>query len=490
MDELEEALYALGHAMSVLYVDGATAAPKESWKGRGKTLAYLSELEYRKMVSDEVGEVLHTLLETKNPLDSKVRRRAELLKESYDDMHIMPMDEYVAFQELLNEADAVWHEAKEKSDYALFAPILEKLIDYEKRFATRKNPDKAPYDVLLDSYEKGASMASLDPFFKVIREDLSPLIARIAGMQGPDDSFLRQPFPIEKQRLLSHRVMEMEGINFERCTLGETEHPFTDGMNKWDCRITTHYHEDDVMSNLFSVIHEGGHALYDMGSEDDLEFTCLAGGVSMGVHESQSRFYENLICRSEAFCKALLPEMRKIFPEQMKNVTPEMFYRAINTAKPSLIRTEADELTYPIHVMIRYEIEKKIFAGEVTVKDLPALWNKMYKDYLGVDVPDDRHGILQDSHWSGASFGYFPSYALGSAYGVQMLQQMKKDLDVDAIAAAGDLRPITAWLHERIHRFGSLKRAEEVLADAMGGPLDPKAYTGYLIEKFTRLYVL
>ena len=490
LNETQKALYALNHAMSILYVDGDTAAPRESYKGRGMAMGYLSELLYRQTVNDETGEVLQTILDNRDQCDALTVRQAELIKEEYDNMHVMPMEEFVAFEQLTNEAVAVWHEAKEKSDYALFAPYLEKMIDYERRYAARKNPDKAPYDVLLDQYEKGISMAQLDPFFKTLRDELSPVIKEISLCKQPDYPFMKALYPAEQQKKFSLKLMEMEGIDPNRCTIGETEHPFTDSVNKWDVRITTHYHEDNVFSSMFSVIHEGGHALYELGVGDEYQFTAINGGATMGLHESQSRFYENLICRSRPFCGALLPVMKDIWPEQMKDVTTDQLYAAINAAGPSLIRTEADELTYPLHVMICYEIEKLMISGEAKVSELPEIWNQMYKKYLGVDVPNDREGILQDSHWSGASFGYFPSYALGSAYGVQMLRKMEKDIDVWGIAGTGDLRPITAWLGDRIHKYGKFLKPQELLLNAMGEPLDAHVYTDYLVKKYSDLYHL
>ncbi len=354
LNEIEKASYALNHAQSVLYVDGDTVAPKNSWKGRGKALAYLGELTYRQLVNPETGEILETILQHKNETDEVTFRRAEVMKESYDDLHVLPIEEYVAWQELTNEAGAVWHDAKEQSDWNMFAPYLEKLLASRRRYAALKAPDKKPYDVLLDEFEKGASMESLDPFFRALREDLSPVIREIAAREKPVPAFMKSPWPVTQQRLFSEKVMALEGIDPLNCTLGETEHPFTDGMNKWDVRITTHYHEEDPFSSLYSVIHEGGHALYELDIADDLQFTCLATGATMGIHESQSRFYENIIGRSRAFCAPLLKIMREVFPDQVKGITEEDLYSAINLSKPSLIRTEADELTYSLHVMIRY----------------------------------------------------------------------------------------------------------------------------------------
>ena len=490
LNGIEKALYALNHAQSVLYTDGDTVAPKNSWKGRGMALAYLGELVYRQMVNPETGEVLETILQHPGETDEITFRRAEVMKESYDDLHVLPMEEYIAWQELTNEASAVWHDAKEKSDWNLFAPYLEKLIAARRRYAALKAPDKPAYDVLLDEYEKGATMESLDPFFRTLREELSPVILEVAAREKPVPAFMKGPWPVDRQRLFSEKVMALEGIDPLNCTLGETEHPFTNNTNKWDVRITTHYYEEDPFFSMYSVIHEGGHALYELDVQDDLQFTCLSGGVTMGVHESQSRFYENLIGRSRAFCTPLLKIMKEIFPEQMQGVTEEELYSAVNLSKPSLIRTEADELTYSLHVMIRYELEKAMIAGDLKVGDIPGEWNRLYREVLGVDVPDDRRGALQDSHWSFGGIGYFPSYALGSAYGVQMLRQMEKDLDVWGTVEKGDLQPVTAWLTDRIHRYGSLKKPQVLLPAAMGGPLDASVYTAYLKQKYGELYGL
>ncbi|MBR3333315.1 MAG: carboxypeptidase M32 [Clostridia bacterium] len=490
LNELEKASYALGHAQSILYTDGDTVAPKNSWKGRGKAMAYLSELTYKQLVNPETGDILETILQHKDEADEVTFRRAEIMKESYDELHVLPMEEYVAYQELVNESMSVWRDAKEQSDWNLFAPFLEKLVAARRRFAALKAPDRPAYDVLLDLYEKDAATAELDPFFRALREDLSPVIKEVAAREKPVPAFMKGPWPVEKQRAFSLKIMALEGIDPLCCTLGETEHPFTSGTNKWDVRITTHYYENDPFASLYSVIHEGGHALYEMDVRDDLQFTCLADGVTMGVHESQSRFYENLIGRSRAFCAPLLKAMKEVFPEQMHGVTEEELYSAINLSKPSLIRTEADELTYSLHVMIRYELEKAMIGGDLKVADIPGEWNRLYKEVLGVDVPDDRRGCLQDSHWSFGGMGYFPSYALGSAYGVQMLREMEKDVDVWTTVARGDLSPVTAWLTEKVHQYGHLKKPCDLLPAAMGGPLDATVYTSYLKKKFSELYKL
>ena len=490
LKELETTLHAYRHAMGVLTYDGETVAPRNSAAGRGDTLALLSGVEHDLMTRPATKALLGELEAQKDALSHTDRRRVELLREESDDLTLVPAKEYMDYQSLLANAQAVWHDAKLSSDYAAFAPYLEKIIAYNRRFAERKNAQMKPYDALLDTYEKGARMETLDPFFRLLQTELTPLILEIGKRPAPDTSFLRQSFPIAQQRVFSERLMDIMGISRDDCAIGETEHPFTDGYNKHDVRITTHYFEGEVLSNMYSVIHEGGHALYELGSGDALEGTVLAGGATMGIHESQSRFYENIIGRSLPFCRAVLPVMQELFPAQLAGVTPEALYRAVNLAQPSLIRTEADELTYGLHVMVRYELEKGMISGELSVKDLPGEWNKRMKEALGVEVPDHRRGVLQDSHWSGGLVGYFPSYALGSAYGVQMLEQMQKTVDVWGSVERGDLRPVTEWLRERIHRHGCLLTPAELLQSAMQAPFDPSRYTEYLKKKFSALYAL
>ncbi|MBQ9307322.1 MAG: carboxypeptidase M32 [Clostridia bacterium] len=486
----DEKRYAIQHALAILSCDGQTAAPRQSWKGRAKTMGYLSGLDYEAISDPALPEAIDTVLQAKEQADPVLYRLAELFHDDLEDMLLFSKEEYVANSEMLTEAQTVWHEAKEKSDYALFAPYLEKIIAYCRTLGSRKDPSRAPYDVLLDTFEKGACMKDLDVFFGLLRDELTPVIQAVASKPQPESAFLHADYPLHLQRVFSDRLMAMMGIDRECCSIAETEHPFTDGVNKWDVRITTNYHADDPVSSLYSVIHEGGHALYELGVDDALQFTRLAGGSSMGIHESQSRFYENLIGRSRPFSAAVFEVARELFPEQLRAVTAEDWYRAINIATPSLVRTEADELTYPMHVLIRYEIEKQMMAGSVTVSELPEIWNSLYEKYLGIRPKCDREGILQDSHWSGAAIGYVPSYALGSAYGVQMLHNMEKEVDVWGSAEKGDLTPVTAWLRERIHRFGQLKKPAELLVSAGVAPFDPKVYVQYLKEKFTDLYAL
>ena len=489
LQELQKKLYAFSAAQSSLYLDGVTVAPRDTSAGRGVALGVLAGEQHKTLSDPQVGEMLEVLSAAGEQLTPAQRRQVELLTREYRQLSRIPAQEYMEYAMLVNEASDVWHRAKETNDFPLFAPLLEKLVDYNRRFAGYYDPNKTPYDALLNEYERGITMAELDKFFAAVRDKLVPLIHAIGEKEQPDVSFLHRHYPVEAQRKFSDYLMEVLGLDRAHCGIGETEHPFTLGFNTQDVRITTHYLEEDVASSMYSVIHEGGHAMYELNVEPEYDYTCLTGGASMGIHESQSRFYENLIGRSLPFVQAIFPKMQELFPQQLADVTAEQMYRAVNMAQPSLIRTEADELTYCLHVMVRYEMEKQLIGGTLEVKDVPGEWNRLYKEYLGVDVPDDTHGCLQDSHWSGGMIGYFPSYALGSAYGAQMLRNMEQDVDVWGSVARGDLAPVTGWLKDKVHRHGRMLDPAQLVAEACG-TFDPTVYTDYLTEKYSKLYNL
>jgi len=488
---LQQKTSAYDHACSLIYYDGATTAPKGTAKNREQTLAILSEEMYILSTGREAVELLEFLDANRGALEQRERRQVELLLKDIRMMQKIPMEEYIEIQRLLVQADDIWHRAKETSDFALFEPVLEKIFAAQKKVAGYCAPEKDPYDFWLDRFEEGLTKEKCEAFFDTLRAHIVPLLARVQARPQLANDMLHGSFPADQQAALSRRLMQILGLDTEHVGLATTEHPFTTSLGShFDTRITTHYYEEDFSYSMFSVIHEGGHALYDTGSGDDLAYTALDGGVSMGIHESQSRLYENLLGRSRAFCEYLFPILQEAFPAEMRGYTAEDLYRAVNRAEPSLIRTEADELTYCLHVMIRYELEKRIFAGELEVHDLPGEWNRLYREYLGVDVPDDRRGVLQDSHWSGGSVGYFPSYALGSAYGVQFLKRMRETVDVDGCLRRGNFAPINAWLREQIWQYGSLYKPSELFRMAAGAEFDPTAYTDYLEKKYADLYGL
>lgn len=488
---LQKRLKNYNYAMGVIGVDGDTAAPAGSYIERGEVLGMLTEAYLGIYLSEETERLLENLEQMKDELDPVTRKEYEHFSKSFYKEKKIPAEEQVAFSTLVNDAGAVWHQAKEESNFELFRPYLEKLVETQKRFAAYYDPDKAPYDVWLDEFEPGMNMEKTDAFFDAIREPLIALVKKVSESEVKiDTSFLHKNYPKEAQAKWSDYLMEVLQMDKRYSSLGETEHPFTAGFSKHDVRITTHYYEDNVASSMFSVLHEGGHGIYELGTGDDIKDGCLSGGTSSAVHESQSRFFENYIGRSREFISAIYPKMQEMFPEQLKDVTAEQMYLAVNEAKPSLIRTEADELTYALHVLIRYEIEKKLMAGEVEVKELPDLWNRMYQEYLGVEVPDDKHGVLQDSHWSGGMFGYFPTYAIGSAYGAQLLAKMKETVDVETCSSKADLGPVKAWLGARIHEKGWMLDPEDVIKECTGQEFDPQYFIDYLTKKYSEIYQL
>lgn len=488
---LQAKLSAYGHAMALIYYDGATTAPKGTAANRGQTLSVLSEESYLLSTSEQTVDLLEFLDAHKDELSPADARAVEISIKDIREMKKIPLNEYVEYEQLLVEADDVWHRAKEESDFELFRPVLERIFDTQKRFASYCAPEKHPYNYCLNNYENGLTMDKCDEFFSALKSRLVPLIKAISEKEQLSDSCINGHFSALEQEKFSYELMKTIGVDLDHCGLGTTEHPFTTSLGSHhDVRITTNYNEGNLASSMFSVIHEGGHALYDMNSADELAYTVLDGGVSMGIHESQSRFYENLLGRSRSFIKYIFPKMKECFPSQMEGYTSEDVYRAINLVTPSLIRTEADEVTYCLHVMIRYELEKAIMSGELEVKNLPSEWNRLYKEYLGVDVPSDKKGVLQDSHWSGGNIGYFPSYALGSAYGAQLLRKMKETVDVEKCLESGDFEPINAWNRENIWKHGCLYKPNELLTRALGEEFDPFVYTDYLEKKYSELYGL
>ena len=485
----QSALRALGHASAVLFIDGETAAPIGSAPFRSKTLGELSRMQYELTTDPQAVSALEYLYETRDTLDKITVRHISELYRTLDMTRKIPKDEAVGFDILVSEASAVWHEAKENDDFALFEPYLEKIFSGMMKRAEYFDKNKDPYDVTMDLFERGLTKDRCDAYFGELKARITPLIAKVSACPQPDDLGISGLFSIPEQDKISKFCMNLMKIDPKYCTLGETEHPFTANVNKYDVRITTHYYEDNFLSSLYSVIHEGGHALYELNVGDELVDTCLASGVSMAIHESQSRFYENYIGRSREFTSLLLDYLNVEFPGRLGKVSSDEFYRIINKSAPSLIRTEADELTYSMHVMIRYELEKQIFDGKISVHDLPREWNRLYGEYLGVEVPSNRLGVLQDSHWSGANIGYFPSYSIGSAYGAQYLELMKKEFDPYKCVSDGDFTKINAWLSDKIWRHGCMTDPVDLFASVCGD-FKPSVYADYLEKKFAALYSL
>ncbi|MGO4111256.1 carboxypeptidase M32 [Paenibacillus sp. YAF4_2] len=480
-------------ALGLLYWDLRTGAPRKGMDTRSEVIGVLSGDMFKLSTSPELGEYLNELEQpaAQEQLSDIERKLVSETRKDYDRSVKIPPKLYQEYVVLSSQAESKWEEAKANNDYASFQPYLEKVIDYTQQFIDLWGPKATRYDTLLDQYEPGMTTAELDRVFGGLREQLVPLASAIAASpHQPDTSFLGQKYDKQAQKGFSLFILNQMGYNFEAGRLDESVHPFATGLNPGDVRITTRYLEDDVTSALFGTIHEGGHALYEQNLMPELIGTTLCTGTSMGIHESQSRFWENVIGRSKPFWEQYFGQLQEKFPGQL-DVSVEEFYRGINVVEPSLIRIEADELTYNLHIIIRYEIEKMIFNEGAKAADLPQIWNDKYKEYLGIEPPSNAEGVLQDVHWSGGAFGYFPSYSLGNMYAAQIADTMERELDgFWNLVGRGELLPIKEWLTERIYKFGKLKSPSELIQDVTGKPLDPQHLVTYLERKYKDIYKL
>ena len=477
-------------AINMLYYDSVTAMPSGGAGVRATTMGVLNEASYQLKTDPAYQQTLQALYEQKDLLDFQTRREVEEQMYSLKQTTVIPKDEYVAFRVCISNAQQAWTEAKRKNDFALFQPWLEKIFDYKKKYSSLVSlPGAHPYDACLGEHERGISVKQLDPMFANIKSKILPLIQEIThSAYQPREDFLYRSYPIHLQKLLSERLMDYQLYDPKRRAIAETEHPFTIEFSRNDVRITTHYYENNFTSSMFTVMHETGHALYKQNWDESLLHSPLSMVASQGINESQSRFWENMVAHSHAFAEFILPDLKQLFPTQLLGVTTDEFYEAVNCVHPSLIRTRADELTYSLHIMIRYEIEKAVMAGELSVAEMPAVWNRLYKEYLGVEVPDDAHGVLQDVHWSNGYVGGFISYAMGNAYSAQIAAGMRRDLDLDGLIATGQTRPILNWLVEHVHRYGQELTAAEVIQKCGFEAFDPSYYVNYLQKKFSDIY--
>lgn len=486
---LEQAM-AYQTALILLEWDNETLAPEAAGPYTAKVQGTLSAA-YQRILTDEHVKSLIRECRQEEGLTEVQKAIVREAWEEAEELDCIPPEEYRAYQELTAEAARIWSKAKKNQDFDAFAPTLEKIISYQKKFASyRAGEGQKLYDVMLDHFEKGFHMEQLDQFFGELKKELVPLLHRVmeSGVELPDD-FLTGDYAEEKQQELAEYLAEYVGFDFTKGVMAVSAHPFTTNLHNHDVRITTHY-TDRLDSSLFSVIHESGHGIYEMGIGDDLTQTLAGQGASMGMHESQSRFFENMIGRNEAFWIPVYPKLQQLFPDQLGNVGRDQFVKAVNKVQPGLIRTEADELTYSLHVLVRYELEKQLIEEDLDVKKLPKLWADKYEEYLGIRPENAAEGVLQDIHWSQGSFGYFPSYALGSAFAAQIHAHMARVMDFDGLLAEGKLAVIREYLREHIHRYGKLKTSRELIKDMTGEDFSPKYYVEYLKEKYSRLYGL
>ena len=486
-NETIEKIQAYVLVLSTTDFDRLTIAPLKGNDYRNKMLSIIEgELYSIQTNPDYVDAVLYL---SKLDLGKERNRDIYLAKKSLEDIIKFTKEEVMQFSLAQMQGNDAWSKAKAEDKYRIFEPKLLKLIEISKYRCQKRNKNKKPYNILLDDYEEGMDIKQYDQFFSLIKKELIPLIKKINKKKDYiDDSFLYKYYPKDKQELFLKKIMKYINFDPSWSYMGVSEHPFTNGFSRNDVRVTTAYDEYNISSAIFSLIHECGHGFYEHQVSSKYDDSVFLRYMSSGMHESQSRFFENYLARRKSFFKLLYPELQKLFAGNLKDVSLDDFIKAINVSKCSLIRTDADELTYPIHILIRYEIEKDIFDNKIDLKNLNKVWNKKYKDYLGIDVPDDRSGILQDIHWSGASFGYFPTYALGSAIGAQLLNKMNKDLDIDDLLSKGKFKVITDYLKNNVQKYGALYDYNAILKLATGETFKPKYYISYLKKKYSKLY--
>ena len=480
-------IIALHYVNFVIDWDMQTDAAENSILANSQQSAVLSEMSYSLTTDAEYERSVGVLYEHRDELDETLRHEIEVVYRDIANTKKIPIEEYVAYSELTSQAYPMYVRAKNENNFELFRPYLEKIVEFCRKQTVWLATDKLKgYDVLLDMYEPHYNQAKYDKFFKVLRKKLVPFVRRKTKKPVKVPKWAEQLFDVNKQRVFCEYIRDVMCFDKSRGIMKESEHPFTTGFGTDDVRITTHYYENHLEYAIFSAIHEGGHAIYEQQCDPSLNGTFCTGGASLGLHESQSRFYENIIGRSRAFWEVHFPKLQEIFAPKLNKVTVDQFVKYINATQASFVRTEADELTYPLHIMLRYEIEQKVIAGELEVKDLPKYWNEKFTEYFGITPPTDTLGVLQDVHWAYGNFGYFPTYALGSAIAAQLYHYMNKDFDVEASLSDGTTKRINEWLREHIHKYGASKYPDEILRLATGEDFNPDYYVDYLIKKYSK----
>ena len=481
-------------AVALMQWDLRTGAPRKGAEFRSETIGMLDTEMFKLQISDEMGNYLEyfTKPEIAEQLDEMDLKIVKDCKNDFDRNKLIPAEKFQEYSVLTAHSQTLWEDAKETSDFAGFEPYLSKIVAMKQEFIDYWGVKGTRYDTLIDMYEPDMTVEKLDKLFNQLRSRLVPLVEKIhASEYQPDNEFLKQIYEIDQQEKFGLFILEQMGYDFEAGRQDESVHPFATGLNIGDVRITTHYLQDDVTSAIFSSLHEGGHALYEQNIDAKLGGTPLAEGTSMGIHESQSRLWENMIGRSRSFWERYYGDLQQHFGPQLQGVSVDEFYRAINRVENSLIRIEADELTYNLHIIIRYEIEQMLFNEGLSVKDLPEVWNAKYQEYLGVTPPNDGLGVLQDVHWSGGDFGYFASYSLGNMYAAQFLHTIRKELpQYDEWIAEGNLVPIKEWLTTKIYKYGKSLTPTEILLQVTGEELNPDYLADYLEEKYKEIYKL
>lgn len=481
----------LDAAAAVLEWDQETYMPGGAATARAHQIATLRTLSHEYFTSDDVGTLLDKLEPATVDLDpaSTEASLIRVARRDFERARKLPASLVKAMAEAVSHAKNAWREARETDTYATFAPHLTRLIDLNVQKAEALGYAGQRYDALLDEYEPGMTTATIETVFDDLRERLVPIVQAIAARPAPEDGFLYQSYDTQKQWDFGMAVLRDLGYDFDRGRQDLSAHPFTTSFSINDVRLTTRVAEHFFPTALFGTIHEAGHGLYEQGIDPGLDRTPLADGTSLGMHESQSRLWENMVGRSRPFWQHYYPKLQQLFPTPLTNVSLDAFYRGINKVAPSLIRVEADEVTYNLHIMLRFELEKDMIEGRVSVDDLPDLWNTRMEQYLGLRPDTNADGVLQDIHWSLGALGYFPTYALGNLMSAQLFDQAHDDLpDLDNQIAAGQFEPLLHWLRTHIHQHGRRVEALDLLRQVTGEGLSAVPWLNYIREKYSAIY--
>ena len=473
--------------------DQQTYMPRGGAEARGYQSATIGKIAHEKFISEEVGKLLDELSQAAADLDpdSDERRLIKVTRRLYDKEVKVPTEWVMEFAQVTTAAHQAWGEARAENNFSKFQPFLEKVVDLRRRYAEIFAPYDHIYDPLLDDFEPGLKTADVKAIFDILRPQQVELIKAIQSVPQVDNSFLHQKFDEQKQWDFGVEVITKFGFDWNRGRQDKALHPFTTGFSINDVRITTRVNPDYLNMALFGTMHETGHALYDLGSDQKYERSPLAGGASLAIHESQSRMWENLVGRSLPFWEYFYPRLQEFFPSQLGNISLDMFYKGINRVEPSLIRVEADEATYNLHIMLRLEIEIALMEGTLAVKDLPEAWNSRMREYLGLTPPNDAQGVLQDIHWSAWMIGYFSTYALGNLVSAQLWERINQDIpDLPEQIRQGKFDSLLGWLRENIHRHGAKYEPQELVQCVTGSKIDPAPYIHYLKAKLGKVYGL
>lgn len=487
---LKEKLYtinALSAAGAMMEWDQQCFMPEGGAEARGEHTSILGRLAHESLASDETARLIENATKDLEP-GSEDEALVRVTKRDYDLATKVPSWLVAEQLKLGARGYEVWAKARKANDFKSFAPILEQVTELCQKQAEYLGYKDDIYDALLDIYEEGATKRDVDKMFSEVRQPLVDLVKDISSNGRPiDDNFLTGEWPVADQRAFTERIAKAVGFDFNRGRQDTAHHPFCTGWSVTDIRLTTRF-KPQLSSGIFSTLHEAGHGMYEQGSPLAWDRTPLAGGVSLGIHESQSRFWENIVGRSKEFWSFFLPDLKSQFP-QLSNVTLVDFHRAVNKVEPSLIRVEADETTYNLHILIRYEIECGLLSGKMKVKDVPEIWNAKYTDYLGVTPPNDAQGCLQDVHWSGCSMGYFPTYSMGNLLSYQFLAKMKSQIgDQKEAWSQGDFAPTLVWLQQNIYSKGRRFAPKDLVLQVTGKPMGAADYVNGIIEKYRKIY--